>query len=216
MKKEIFITLLIFWIFFSFQTRAETLPSVEASISDMTAEAAGLEKKKEALSKEVSNCFETFRSIKKSCQTERENGTFNLNKPYDQLRTEFKALEQRLKVVRDNIVRKLLAEKDANKIVAINKYTRDVDGLLTTKKQMDRDLKLVGIDIKAMYLKMDQTVLGNYARYVASGVASSPQMQETICKTVSSCAELNQVKGSLKQSQESLDTFESHKSALQK
>ena len=209
MKLNTILFLAVILSFSFYQARSQTSSSeFDKPISELSADLADLEGKKEVLLKKISDCYETTNTIKKSCEADISSGAIILTGNINQLKAELRTLEGKIGILKDNLARKAKSETDPAKILSLNKSNDDLAKLLSDKKSFDRDLTSLGLDAKSLYLKLDQTVLGNYAKYVAEKMAMSNETKSIICKTAPTCSAVQDLKKSTQQ----LKSFEDFKS----
>lgn len=128
---------------------------------------------------------------------------------YQKLKKESGELEKK--------VQELQGAIETNKQNAtLAKYTQDVKNLMLDKKIFDTELKAVGLDLKTIYLKMDQSVLGDYTKYVAAEYAKSDEMKANICNTVNTCSSVKNMKTTVDKHTKSIKSFEAFKAEYQK
>jgi hypothetical protein len=179
----------------------KTITSTQSKLDQLNAEKAALDKK-------ISGCDPIEGKQARWCFTNGRWGTM-MNDDYKKVADSSQKLDAEIKKIQSNLT-------NFKKNAAFDKYTTDVKSLLTDKKIFDAELKASGADLKAVYLKIDQTLLGEYTHYVAKEYANSDEMKANICKTVSTCSAVKSMKNSIAAQGKAIKSFEQFKAEMQK
>lgn len=178
-----------------------------------------LEKQRAELQKQIDACDSNVNNMpKRSCKVKGRWSTM-WEREYEDLVT--KHAELNVQVDRA----KTAAEKEAKDAAAKNKKDAqnsflkkylDAKNLLVDSKIFGSELKATGLQLKTLYLQMNQTLLGDYAKYVAAEYAKSDEMKANICNTVNTCSSTKKMKDTIDKQGKAIKSFEAFKVEMQK
>ncbi len=131
------------------------------------------------------------------------------------LQIENKSLDGKLAELNSQAVRESNKAFGDKQKAVMAKYTEDVKGLMVTKKELDADLKGTALDLKLVYLKLDQSMLGDYTKYVAQEYAKSNEMKAQICKTAAKCADIVKMGADAKNMSVKIKTLEEYRAGIE-
>ncbi len=108
-----------------------------------------------------------------------------------------------------------MANKDINTTAKIELAGRAIDAnmLLLDVKSAQSALKTANIDIQALKLKFDQSLLGEYTKYAIENSMKSANGQKLICGAVSMCSDSKKSKSLMDDMEKKVKSFEEFRKA---